>query len=128
MHINWYNYQVLTERLDTAALTAAATLFWTNWADPIYHYLIDQHHQKFRLCQINHLDNMNWPFHTQTGLSCVKLQCRDQDGSGSFNKSILKSLSAALCEGEDKLHSKGIILLSTGLVTVAVGLAYAYTF
>jgi hypothetical protein len=63
-----------------------------------------------------------------TGLSCVKLQCRGKDGSGSFNKSVSKSLSAALFQGEDNLLSNGIILLSTGLVTVAVGLAFDCTF
>jgi hypothetical protein len=46
-----------------------------------------------------------------SGLSCVKLQCRGKDGPGSFNKSVSKSLSAALFEGEDNLLSKGIILL-----------------
>jgi hypothetical protein len=48
-----------------------------------------------------------------TGLSCVKLQCRGKDGSGSFNKSVSKSLSAALFEGED--NNSDIIQLKSKL-------------
>jgi hypothetical protein len=51
-------------------------------------------------------------------VNTLSVQCRGKDGSGSFNKSVSKSLSAALFEGEDNLLSKGIILLSTGLVTI----------